>query len=511
MKSAQISVFPRARARGAPPPPPRRRQRPNIEEFSEVSAIREDRDPGDRDFLPPALAIIETPPARKRVVLGYALSGLIAAAIGWSFIGRVTIFAVAPGLVQPAGSAKVIEPLEGGKVKAIHVSDGKHVKAGDVLIELDPTEAIASRAVIAAKITALRAANARRRAEIAGARTNPINVHPPVQWDDAIPQAIREREEGVLKADLAVLAAALADLAEQRKAKETARDGLSANIDAQEALVGTLSKHVQMHVALESKGVESRALLLQSFQTLQRAQKGTTDLKGQLADTIAAIAVLDNDTAKTIQTFITNASNKLADADRQLDELAQQLAKADKSVADTTLRAPISGIVEAAAVTTVGQVLKSGEQLFQVVPEGTPLEIDAYVLNSDIGFVKAGQPAKIKVDTFPFTRYGTISGRVTTVATDAIPGIAALGQQKNASKPAVGGKLSATDAAEQMNDLVFPVTVAPSKSSIRVDGRDAPLRPGMSVVVEIETAEEPIIAYVLDPLRRGLLTATRHE
>jgi len=505
MKNAEISVIPRARANRAPPPSTRR-PRPIIEEFAEVSAIREDRDPGDRDFLPPALAMIETPPSKNRVVLGYVVSGLIVAAIGWSFFGSVTIFAEAPGVIQPAGSAKVIEPLEEGKVEAIHVSDGSQVKAGDVLVELDATDAIAGQAVIADKIIALRAANTRRRAEIAAAGTDPINVHPPVSWDAAIPQRIREREESVLRADLSVLAATLADLAEQRKAKETARDGLLANIDAQNALIATLSKHEQMHVMLESEGIESRALLLQALLNLQRTQKGVVDLKGELANAIAAIAVFDSDITKARETFVTNDTNKTADADRQLGELAQQLTKADKLVADATLRAPISGIVEAPAVTTVGQVVKAGQQLFQVVPEGTPLEIDAYVLNSDIGFVKAGQPATIKVDTFPYTRYGTISGTVRTVATDAIPGIAALQQQKNPSLANSSGKLSATSAAEQMNDLVFAVTVAPSKSSIRVDGRDAPLRAGMSVVVEIETAREPIIAYVLDPLRRGLLT-----
>ena len=91
-----------------------------------------------------------------------------------------------------------------------------------------------------------------------------------------------------------------------------------------------------------------------------------------------------------------------------------------------TLKAPIAGTIEALAVTTVGQIVKPGQQLMQVVPDKAPLEIEAYVLNSDIGFVRAGESATIKVDTFPYPRYGTIAGKVFKVSKDAISGKAAL-------------------------------------------------------------------------------------
>jgi hemolysin D len=186
---------------------------------------------------------------------------------------------------------------------------------------------------------------------------------------------------------------------------------------------------------------------------------------------------------------------QLAAAERQVGDLTQQLKRAAQTVAEMTLKAPIAGTVEAVAVTTVGQVVKPGQQLMQIVPDKTPLEIRAYVLNSDIGFVRAGQPATIKIDTFPYPRYGTITGKVIKVGKDAISGKAALLQQKNGSQPVSGGGLSQTAAAEPTSDLVFPVTILPDKTSINVAGKPVPLSSGMSVVVEIETGKQRAMDY----------------
>ena len=189
--------------------------------------------------------------------------------------------------------------------------------------------------------------------------------------------------------------------------------------------------------------------------------------------------MIDSEIAKARQQFVTADVQQLAGAELRLDTLVQQLAKAEHKVKGMTLRAPVSGTIEASAVTTVGQVVKPSQQLMQVVPEGAALEIECYVLNTDIGFLKVGQHATIKLDTFPYTRYGTISGTVTRIAADAESGGWALGQQKNGSQPVARGALSETSAAEPTADLVFPVTIVPSKSTIKVDGSDVPLLSGM--------------------------------
>jgi hemolysin D len=500
MKGGSVSVLP---PRRGPARRPGRQPWPALAQPSPLPPPHPDRDAADREFLPAVLEIIETPPARFRSVLGYAICGLLAVALLSLWLGRLSVFAVAPGEIAVVGQTKVVEPRAAGQVTAIRVRDGDHVKAGQVLVELDPTVAVAEHTIVVNKLVQARADIVRLRAEIAAAGAAHVDPKPAVTWPADIPREVKEREEGVLQADLARFAATLSSLAAQRREKESERDKFAGSVAAQKQLIAVLDPHVAMHKELAKEGVESRALLLEALTRLDTAQVDLTALEGGLKDAIAAIAVLDSEIAKTRQDFVATATQQLAAAERQGEDLAETLKKASQAVADMTLRAPISGTVEASAVTTIGQMVKPGEQLMQIVPAGQALEIEAYVLNSDIGFVRKGQPATIKIDTFPYTRYGTISGTVTEVGTDAIPGTVALRQQMNGSLPVSSGRLSDTSAAEQTSDLVFPVTIVPSRATMKIDGIDRPLLPGMSVVAEITTGEQRAIDYILFPLLRG--------
>jgi hemolysin D len=481
----------------------RRRPRQPITDLTALPVPRDDRVAGDRDFLPAALEIIETPPLFRQTLLAYGLCGLILMAILWSIFAYLTTYAVATGEIRAVGETKVVEPVEKGQVSTIRAKEGDRVKKGDALVELNPTDALSARTIINDKLVSLRAEMARRRVEIDTARGEPIDTKPAIVWDADIPQKIREREEGMLQADISRLAATLSDLMAQRKAKETARDGFSTSIASENALITARSEHVGMHQQLEVKGWDSRARVLEALEPLKEEQVALSALQGDFADAVATIPVFDSEIVKAREVFVADDTQKLAAADRQVDDLAQQLTKADQALANMTLRAPIAGIVQASAVTTIGQVVSPGQQLMQVVPVDGPIEIVAYVLNTDIGFVREGQPAVIKIDTFAYTRYGTIAGTVTRVAGDAISGDEALRQQKNASTLASRGPESNTTAAQQTRDLVFPVVVTPSKSTIEVDGKNVALSPGMSVVVEITTGQHRAISYIMYPLVRG--------
>ncbi|MGH7096585.1 MAG: biotin/lipoyl-binding protein, partial [Stellaceae bacterium] len=165
-------------------------------------APNSDRDAADREFLPVVLEIVETPPARSRAVLGYAICGLLAVSLIGLWLGWLPIFAVAPGQVAAVGQAKVIEPRETGQVKTIAVANGARVKAGQVLVTLDPTAALANRAIVENKLIAAHADQARLKAEIAAGGAAQIDAKPAVAWPADIPAAIRAREQGILEADL---------------------------------------------------------------------------------------------------------------------------------------------------------------------------------------------------------------------------------------------------------------------------------------------------------------------
>jgi hemolysin D len=486
----------------------RRRSRQALTNLTELPEPGEGWGGDDRDFLPAALEVIQTPPPFKVTLQVYLLCGALVAALAASIFFHLTTYAVAPGKIVAAGQTKVIEPRDSGQISAIRANDGDRVERGDILVELNAADAVATRAMIVDKLVSLRGEASRRHVEITAARTDPVQIDPAIAWDANISQKVREREEGVLRSDMTQLAAAILELVAQRKVKETTRDSLSASIAAEKSLITATTEHTGMHQQLEAMGWDSHALVLQALEPLKEQLVDLANLEGGFADAAASIPVIESRIAKAREVFVADDVRKLAIVDRQIEDLALQLTKADATVANMTLRSPIAGTVHASQATSKGQVVKPGQLLMEVVPEGAPLEVVAYVLNTDIGFVRDGQTVDIKIDTFPYTRYGTIEGTVTRVANDAISGAAALSQQKNGSLPPSQGAQSATTAAQTTSDLVFPVGVALSKATITVDGKDTPLSPGMSVVAEIATGNRRVISYIMYPLVRG---APQHQ
>ncbi len=475
--------------------------RPTIDLDELWAPVRPRRVSHDREFLPGALEILEAPASPIRVMLIYALCGLVATALAWSWFGHLDVYADAAGKVQASGRTKVVQPVSSGRVTKIMASDGDGVKGGDVLVQLDPTQAIADWTVVRDNLSNARAEVVRYRTELAASQTTTIDTKPAVVWPADLSSEVKSREEQALRSELSSLAATITNLTAQKTAKEVERDKYQANIEPQKSVINLINEHLGMRNTLFKDGWNSRVTVLEQEQQLQTAKLQLVNLQGSLAESTAAIPVIESQIEIARQSFVNSNTKALVAAQQQVDQLTQSLIKAADKVSNMTIVAPITGTVQATAVTTVGQVVTTGQQLMQIVPEDAPLEIEAYVLNSDAGFIKAGQDATIKVDTFPYTRYGTIDGKVVKIATDALPGKQAQQQQQNGSTPpSADGAMSATTAAQQTQDLVFPVTIAPLQKGLKVGGRMLPLTSGMTVTVEIKTESRRAIDYILSPL-----------
>ncbi|WP_312366067.1 HlyD family efflux transporter periplasmic adaptor subunit [Ensifer sp.] len=189
---------------------------------------------------------------------------------------------------------------------------------------------------------------------------------------------------------------------------------------------------------------------------------------------------------------------RLAEAMREAEQAVQELAKASRRLSAMTIRSPETGVVQASAITTIGQVLTPGTELMRIVPSEQKLEIEAYLPNRDIGFVEAGHEAVIKVEAFPFTRYGILHGKVLRIATDAIHEPDARQLEEISS-----GNLQSTvpvSNAQRVQNLVYPVILEPIETDIQVAGRAVPLAPGMTVTIEIKTGQRRILEYLFSPL-----------
>ncbi len=451
----------------------------------------------DHEFLPAALEILETPPSPVRIGLLAIICAFATTALAWSYFGRIDIIATAQGKFQPTGRVKIVQPLDTGKVLASFVENGKHVNQGDVLVELDPGQEAAEVAEFTTSVASYRAEALRRHASIEAARAKDIAKAPPIAWPADIPLAIRLREERVISSDLGQLSAQVASLNAQANQKRAERDRLTSTITQQKQLIATLQERVSMRASLVEKSAGSRADLINAIETMQYQTTGLAQQVGQLAEAEANLAVIARDTEKAYETFISENAQKLAEAERQADDYAQKLAKSLAKLEHMTLRAPLSGTIQASSVTTVGQVLTSGEEIMRIVPEDAALEIECYLPNQDIGFVKEGQDAVVKIESFPFTRYGTINARVTRVARDAVPQPEAEQTEQNSAKPT---KSTYSGAAQRTQNLVFPVTLKPETTLIGIDGTNIPLQAGMATTVEIRTGSRRILEYIFSPL-----------
>lgn len=453
----------------------------------------------DREFLPAALEILETPPSPVRMGLIVIICAFVLVALLWSYFSRIDIIAVAQGKLQPTGRVKVIQPLETSRVLLTKAENGQAVHAGDVLVELDPADAAADAAGVAADLASYSAEVLRRQASIKAAQTDEPSSTLDVAWSAEIPPSIRQREERVYTADILQLRAQVGSLKAQSEQKEAEEQRLRTMITAQNDLITTLEQRVAMRSQLVQMNAGSKSNLIDATETLQYQKTTLAQQKGQLAEAEANMAVYAKDIRRAFETFIADNAQKLAEAERQVGDLSERLKKARSRLDHMTLRSPIDGTIQASTLTTVGQVVTSGQELMRVVPEGAALEIESYLPNKDIGFVKTGDHAIIKIESFPFTRYGTIDAIVTRVARDAIPEPDADQLEKDPSR----GMQSVSQAGGQRTqNLVFPVTLRPTESFINIDGTKVQLGAGMAVTTEIRTGTRRILEYVFSPIMK---------
>lgn len=451
----------------------------------------------DQEFLPAALSILETPPSPVRIGLLWAICLLMAFAIAWGYFSHIDIIAIAQGKIQPTDRVKTIQPLETGRVKRLLVQNGQHVRAGDVLVELDAAEAAADEHASTAAFAAYKAEMVRRRAVLDAVSKN-LKTAPAIEWPNDIPATIKEREERVLRGDLTQLQVSVQSFDAQIAQKKEEERRLEETIRSEQQLIETLKQRVEMRKALLARNSTPKAAVIDAMEALQVQQTTLASQKGQLIEARAAQAVLAKDRQKTIDTFVADNSQKLAAVEREADDLEQKLAKAHVKTDHMTLTAPIDGTVLGLSITTKNQVVTVSEELMRIVPDSSTLEIEAYLENKDIGFVKPGQQAVVKIESFPFTRYGVLDAVVTRVAHDAIPEPDAQATEGNPNKPQRNSGYF--NGAQRVQNLVFPVTLLSQKGAMNIDGVDVPLMPGMAVSVEIKTGKRRILEYLFSPL-----------
>ncbi|WFU76444.1 HlyD family type I secretion periplasmic adaptor subunit [Bradyrhizobium sp. CB2312] len=447
-------------------------------------------------FLPAALEIVEAPPNPVGRAVGAVIVAAFAVAIVWACLGTVDIVAVAPGKVIPSGRTKVIQPFETSVVRAIQVADGQTVQAGDVLVDLDSTMNEAELGHLKSDLVSPQLEAARLRAALAGGDPA-ASFHPP----EGAPAELVKVQQRFLASQAAEQAAKLASIEHQVAQKEAERATITAMIGKLEATIPLLQQRVDMRKQLFDKELGSKIFYLQELQDLVGQQQELVVQRSRSREVDAALAALVETGTKTTAEYQRSLSDDLAKAEQKAAGLMQDVVKAEQRRSFQRLTAPVDGVVQQLAIHTVGGVVTPAQSLMVIVPLESRLEIEAMASNRDIGFIEVGQDVAIKIDTFNFTRYGLVDGKVTSVSHDAITrdkpadknGDKSLGTEQDSSEP-------------KGQELVYSARIAPAKDRMLIEDKSVNLSPGMAVTVEIKTGTRSIISYLLSPLARY-----RHE
>ncbi|MEQ8320496.1 MAG: HlyD family type I secretion periplasmic adaptor subunit [Rhodospirillales bacterium] len=430
-------------------------------------------------FMPAALEITETPASPIGRAISISICVFFVIAIAWGLIGKIDIIATASGKIITTERVNIIQPFETGVVRAIHVADGSTVKRGDILIELDPTGAAADRERLTQELLAKQVEIARLTALL---EPDPLKAYLP---PDNASAAQKSQHRSYLLSELEQHKSRRAALQGDIRKTEAELGTLKADVVRAEKKADRISERVEASRALFDKGILAKMKFSEEEQTLDEA-KGELDVaRKRLIETRAALTSAKAQLAASEAEFTRDVHMRLSEARQHATSIEQELIKANERNRQQTLTAPVDGTIQQLDVHTVGGVVTPAQPLMQIVPADAELEIEAMVLNKDIGFVREGQEATLKIESFPFTKYGTIDGKVRQVYKDAVE--------------------------NEQTGLTYPARVTMARTVMNVDGTKVNLTPGMNVTVEVKTGKRRVIDYVLAPLQRYQSESLREQ
>ncbi|PWB58647.1 MAG: hemolysin secretion protein D [Nitrosomonadales bacterium] len=425
----------------------------------------------EAQFLPAALALRDTPvhPAPRItlwLIMAFALIALL-----WAIFGRIDVVATAVGKIIPSGRTKVIQPMETAVVKAIHVRDGQTVQPGQVLIELDATTTAADTERLRSEAMTARLEALRSDAMLlALASGKPPRLEPVDGTDAARLRAEQSQASGQYQEYLA----RQQQLQAERARRQAELGATQEQVIKLEQTAPIARQRAEDYQKLVKENFISRHGYMEREQTRIEQEQDLALSRAKVSEIRAALVEVQQQQA----TLAAGTRRQLLDqrnlAAQKAASLEQELVKAEQRGRLMHLTAPVAGTVQQLAVHTVGGVVTPAQPLMVIVPRENVLEVEAMLPNKDIGFVNPGQDAEVKVETFPFTRYGTLHGKITQVSSDAIQ--------------------------DEKLGLIYSTRVKLARDTLQVENKRVRLTPGMAVTVEVKTGTRRVIEYFLSPL-----------
>ncbi|MFM2355948.1 MAG: hypothetical protein RLZZ528_1684 [Pseudomonadota bacterium] len=437
----------------------------------------------------PALAQEQTPLVRDDLFApvlagGLGLGVLLAACIGWAQFTTISGAVIAHGQTVVEGKPKVVQTLDGGEIDAINVHDGDAVRAGDVLVRLDPTLPQVNLDIARTKLADALARRARLTAEQLGMDV-PAFAYGKLPFD--LPDTSRE-EEGqrqIFLARVEVLRGLRDRLAEAREQFTAQIAGTEGQIASVREQIDLLAEDIRNVEALVEQGLARQSQLTD----LKRSEADLTGrlagLESELARTRTAIRDAEIETLQSERSFREEVVTELREVTAIVDELTLEIINRSAQLERIDIRAPVDGIVHQSQVTTVGGVLAAGATILEVVPVADGVDFSARIDPRAVDQVHPGQAARIVLSAFPSRTTPDLHGKLLSVSPGAI-----------------------TDPITGQHYFEAAIDV-PADELAKVTG--AEIVPGMPVEVYLATADRSVMSYLLGPLVSQFRMAFREE
>lgn len=443
------------------------------QQFQQANRERE-----ENEFLPAVLEVTETPPSPIARIVLWSLMLLLVIGLLWTILGDVDEVAVAQGKVIPRGQVKVVQSQYSGVIKAIRVKDGQQVKSGDILVELDQTVSAADLTQTRKQVAYFILELERLLAEQNDTLFQP-KITPDMDPKDVVMQMkLYESRTQEIRSRLAQSEARIAEQRAIQISTEANRrkfsDLLGVAKEREEKMQQLLTANAVSYFAF----LEYQSKRMELEQNLAAQTAEISRVQSSLQQALREWSSLKAEREKDIAT-------KMVDDQKQLQAYEEELKKAEQKSRQSIIVAPVDGRVTQLAVHTLGGVVTDAQSLMIIVPEGTTLEVEAWAANKDIGFLKQGQLAEIKIETFNFQRYGTIDAVVAEISADA--------------------------TEDKEKGRVYRMLLQLQQQDMQVAGGSVPLSPGMSATVEVKIRQKRIIEFFLDPFRKYKSEALRER
>jgi HlyD family type I secretion membrane fusion protein len=423
------------------------------------------------EFLPDAEGLVERRHSPAAGLLILALAAVFGGLVAWAGLTEVEQVVRAEGQVEPADRVKVVNHPDGGRIAGIHVAEGDAIAAGQPLLTFDGELVQAELAELTGRWQVKAAEAARLRAEATG--EEPVFEPELVQERPAL---VRQQRE-LLEMRRAAQASRVETLAQTAERRGSEIESLAAELNHFRSSQGLVGKEVTAVRTLAEKGLYPRLRLVALERELNDVVGDAKKAEARLAAADAALAEAESRRLGLEREHRSAVLLELAAAEAERDRLAEARRRAQALLRNMVVRAPVDGIVQELAVTTPGQSVGSNQPIMKLVPTGGGLVIEARVDNQDVGYVRVGQDARVKVRAFDFLRYGTLDGRVERIAADA-------------------------SVDPDSNTYPYRIIVRTDEAGLGEGEHRLAVVPGMIVDIELQVGERTILSYLTDRILR---------